>query len=87
MHELSLMKDFIHKIESVARAQGVSKVVGVHVRLGALCHISPNHFVEHFIESSVGTVAEGADLEIDVQEDITHPHAQDVLLDKIIAEE
>lgn len=87
MHELSLMKDLIRKIESIAGAQSARKVVSIRVKLGALCHISPAHFMEHFIESSIGTIAEGAQLEFEVMNDITHPQAQDVLLDSLVMED
>lgn len=86
MHEHSLMKDLIHKIEVIATAQRARKIICVYIKMGALCHISPSHFVEHFTESSIGTVAENARIEIDVLEDATHPQAQDVLLDKIVLE-
>ena len=86
MHEHSLMNDLIHKIEGIAIAQGSRKVVCVYIKMGALCHISPSHFVEHFVQSSIGTVAENARIEIDVLQDTSHPQAQDVLLDKITLE-
>lgn len=86
MHELSLMNDLIHKIETIAKIQQAHKVVGIRVKLGALCHISPSHFIEHFVESSIGTVADGAKVEIVVMEDIAHPQAHDVLLESIEAE-
>ena len=87
MHELSLMKDLMHKIETIAKAQEGGKVVAIRVKLGALCNISPSHFMEHFIESSAGTVADGAKIEIDVMDDITHPQAHDVLLDSLMLED
>lgn len=87
MHELSLMKDLIRKIESIASAQSARKVLSIRVKLGALCHISPPHFMEHFVESSIGTIAEGAKIEFEVMNDITHPQAQDVLLDSLVMED
>ena len=66
MHEFSLMADLLRKIESVAQQQSAIKVSSVKVRLGALCHISPEHFRDHFMMASRGTVAEGADLAIEV---------------------
>ena len=86
MHEHSLMNDLIHKIEAIATAQHARKIVCVYMKMGALCHISPSHFVEHFVQSSIGTIAENARIEIDVLEDTTHPQAQDVLLDRIVLE-
>lgn len=81
------MKDLMHKIETIARAQEAGRVVAIRVKLGALCHISPAHFTEHFIASAAGTVADGAKIEIDVMDDITHPQAQDVLLDSVMLED
>lgn len=80
MHEMSLMNDLMGKIDAVAREQGAARVVGVSVRLGALAHISPDHFREHFVAGSRGTRAEGAELTIELSEDVNDPQAQDILL-------
>jgi len=83
MHELSLLKDVISKIESVAQESGADRVVGVRLKLGALAHISPSHLREHFEHASVGTVAEGARLDIDLLEDRQDPRAQQIVLDSV----
>ena len=80
MHELSLFADLIRKIEAVATAQGATRVLRVSMTLGALSHLSPPHFREHFAQLSPGSVAEGAELEIDVLTDPADPHAQEILL-------
>jgi hydrogenase nickel incorporation protein HypA/HybF len=87
MHELSLMKDLIQKIESIAGREHARKVVSIRVKIGALCHLSPAHFTEHFLEASLGTVAEGAKIDIELMPDIAHPQAQDVLLDSVVLED
>jgi hydrogenase nickel incorporation protein HypA/HybF len=86
MHEMSLMADLIRKIESTAQAQQASKVAGVTVRLGALSHISPDHFREHFAQATRGTMAEGARLQIDVLTDLADPQAQQIILDSVEVE-
>ncbi len=83
MHEFSLMKDLIQKIISIAHEQRASKVVAVTVKLGALSCISPDHFREHFIHASHGTIADCAQLNIEVQTDINDPQSQDVLIQNI----
>jgi hydrogenase nickel incorporation protein HypA/HybF len=83
MHEASLMNNLISKIESVAREQNATRVLGISVRLGALSHMSASHFREHFAVSSAGTVAEGAELKIEVLTDTSDPHAQDILLESV----
>ncbi len=80
MHEMSLINDLIKKIETVAKKNNASKITRAKVRLGALSHISADHFREHFVESTVGTIAQGAKLDIETATDINDPHAQDILL-------
>lgn len=83
MHEFSLINDLIRKITTISREQHASKVVAVTVKLGALSCISPDHFREHFIHASHGTIAEGARLNIEFMTDITDPQSQDVLIQNI----
>ena len=83
MHEFSLVKDLIRKITSLAHERHASRITSVTVKLGALSHISQEHFREHFIHASLGTVAEGAWLHTEVLTDLTDPHAQEILLESI----
>jgi hydrogenase nickel incorporation protein HypA/HybF len=83
MHEFSLMNDLLRKIKAVAHEQRGTRVVGVHVWLGALSHISSDHFREHFVEGAKGTVAQDAVLKIETDDDVDDPHAQDILLRSI----
>jgi len=80
MHEATLLKDIMGKLERIADEQEATRIASVHLHLGALAHISPEHLREHFEEASRGTRSEGARLEIDEGKDITDPHAQDILL-------
>lgn len=83
MHEAGLINDLIHKIEQVTQAHGAAHVLGVRVRLGALSHCSAEHFRAHFERASAGTVAQGAELTIEVSEDPDDPRAQDILLQSV----
>ena len=80
MHEFALMTDLVRQIESIAREQNGSAVIAVKLKLGALAHITPHHLEEHFIDSTQGTVAAGARLEIEQLTDIHDPQAQEVVL-------
>jgi hydrogenase nickel incorporation protein HypA/HybF len=86
MHELSLMADLMRKIGSIAREQRASRIVSVKVKLGALSHISPAHFHDHFLHAARGSLAEGARLDIEVLSNPADPHAQEILLDSIEVE-
>ena len=83
MHEASLLKGLIRKIEQVAEESRAQKVTQVKVSLGALSHFSEEHFREHFEISSKGTVAEGARLCITLMTDPQAPDAQGVLLETV----
>jgi hydrogenase nickel incorporation protein HypA/HybF len=87
MHEAALMKDLMRKIIQTARDQGAKRVVGIKVKLGALSHLTPEHFREHFEEVSPGTVAAGARIEAEQLTDIHDPNAQEVLLTSIEVED
>ncbi len=86
MHEASLMRDLMAKVESLASAEKAERVVGVRVWLGAMSHMSPEHFREHFTHSSQDTRAEGASLEFEVSTDINDPNAQALILQSIEVE-
>ena len=81
MHEASLMKNLMRKVEDLAREYGAGRITRIGVKLGALSHFSPDHFREHFEHASRGTVAERASLDIELLTDISDPRAQDVLID------
>lgn len=85
VHEHGLIADLMRKIDTIARAEGGTISV-VRVRLGALSHISPEHFREHFVEAARGGVAEEAVLEIETSEDLDDPDAQDILLRSVDVE-
>ena len=83
MHEAGLIRDLLEKINELANREGATSVTRVTVWLGALSHISPEHFAEHFRNETVGSRAEGADLTVETSTDITHPQAQASLLRSI----
>lgn len=80
MHEHGVMKSLMRHIDAAARAENARRVVGVSVRLGALSHMTPVHFGEQFGRAAAGTIAEGAELEVEVSTDIHDPAAADIVL-------
>jgi hydrogenase nickel incorporation protein HypA/HybF len=80
MHEASLMKNLMRRLDEIASAEKAKRITGVSVWLGALSHMSAAHFAEHFEESSVGTIAEGAKLDVTVSDDPKDPNAQEILV-------
>lgn len=87
MHEQSLMDDLMRKILQLAEAQHAKKITKIRVKLGALSHMSPEHFQEHFSISAQDTIAQDAKIEAEESQDIHDPHAMTVLLKSIDVEE
>jgi hydrogenase nickel incorporation protein HypA/HybF len=83
MHEFSLLKGIMQKIEHISAQEGGARVTLVRVTIGALAHISPEHFREHFEHAAKGGVAEGAELEIQENMDQDDPMAQEIVLESV----
>jgi hydrogenase nickel incorporation protein HypA/HybF len=75
-----LISGLMRRIDTIAKADGASRVVGISVWIGALCHMSAEHFAEHFEHASNGTIAEGARLDVTVSDDTRDTNAQDIVL-------
>jgi hydrogenase nickel incorporation protein HypA/HybF len=86
VHEQALMRDLMQKIAAEAKAAGAARVTRIRVRLGALSHLTEEHFREHFEDASRGSVAEGAAVETELGIDPTDPLAQGVVLESIEVE-
>jgi len=82
MHEAALLKDLVREIEAVAERERASAVTCVRVRIGPMSHMTPEHFVEHFVDATRGTIAEGAHCEVE-QIDPKDPLAQSIVLESL----
>ena len=83
MHEQALMADVTRKLEQTALEGGADRVTRVVVALGALSHFTPEHFREHFVDATRGTVAEGAEVVATLDDDISAPHADGVIVESV----
>ena len=83
MHELGLLRGLMKRIDSIADENQAESVTCVRVRIGALAHISGDHFREHFEQAARNTRAQDARLEVVELTDTTHPDAQEIVLDSI----
>jgi hydrogenase nickel incorporation protein HypA/HybF len=86
MHEASLMLSLMHRIDDIAKSEGGRRIVRVSIWLGALSHMSAEHFAEHFERAAAGTMAEGARLDVTVSDDPDHENAQDLMLKSVAVE-
>jgi hydrogenase nickel incorporation protein HypA/HybF len=80
------MSNLMRRIDEVARTERARRVVSVSVWLGALSHMSAEHFMEHFARAAVGTIAQGARLAITVSDDTGNENAQDLVLQSVEVE-
>ncbi len=87
MHEHSLIKNLIKKIETIAYENDAKTVKSFKIKLGALSHTTPEHFKEHFYELSNGSIAEKAEIEFIVSKDLDDPLAQEIVLESVEVED
>jgi hydrogenase nickel incorporation protein HypA/HybF len=80
------MDDLMRKITEVAHENGGVRVTRITVRLGALSHFTSEHFKEHFVDASRGTLAEGAEVEAVLEDDVHAPNATGVVLESVEVE-
>jgi hydrogenase nickel incorporation protein HypA/HybF len=80
MHERHVMNDLVRELELIALQENAARVTRIDVELGALSHFTPEHFLEHFRDASVGTCAADAEVRAVEAEDVTDERAQGVML-------
>lgn len=83
MHEQTLIRDVMSRIDEIARAERATRVTRIQVRLGALSHFTPAHFCQHFEDAAHGTLAEGAAVDAEVVGDARSEGAHDVVLESV----
>jgi hydrogenase nickel incorporation protein HypA/HybF len=87
MHETALVRDVVQRMVELAQSCGARRVTRAKLWLGALSHLSAEHFREHFAVETRDTVAAAAVLEIEVSDDPNDPHAQHVRLESVDLDE
>ncbi len=83
MHESGLIADLLEKIRELAAENSAVKVIAVEVSIGAMAGIGTEHFRQHFVIETQGTLAEGADLRIKTSDDPLAPDSHSVLLQSV----
>ena len=77
-------RDGLHLERAVAHVHLANpEALRIRVRLGALSHFTPEHFAEHWLDASRGTVAEGSAVEATLDEDLDAEAAQGVVLESV----
>jgi hydrogenase nickel incorporation protein HypA/HybF len=66
MHELSIAQSLLEIIEEEGKRHGLSRVVRIAVKIGTLSAIVPDALTFSFEAIRAGTIAEGANLDIEV---------------------
>ena len=84
MHESRLASDIVREVCRVARDHRAGNVETVRIEIGALSHVTPDGFASHFDDAAIGTVAEGAHLDITKSDDAAALDALDVRLVSIV---
>lgn len=69
MHEASLVTDLVRRVEQVVLGENARRATEVVVAQGRFGHLSADHLRGHFDVAAVGTLAEGAALRVDGDDD------------------
>jgi hydrogenase nickel incorporation protein HypA/HybF len=65
MHEVTVALGVLEGVEATARAQGIERVSGVHVRVGALSGVVKDALLFSWSVATERTIAEGSELIIE----------------------
>lgn len=87
MHEQALLRELVRQVDAVAEAHGSRRVNRVRLRIGALCHLTPQLLRSRWPEVAAHSRAREAFLEIERSDAIDDPDAQHVRLQSIVVEE
>ncbi len=70
MHESNLVKGIIRHVLELADENNANTVLAVHIRVGALAQVDPDHLREHMQQAARGTLAEAAEFVIEQTDDL-----------------
>ena len=87
MHESGLMQEIVREVTRAAAQNGGGRVVSVRLRAGVMSPYGDAAIRAHFEHMAEGTLAEGAVLVIEHDEDPRSPMAQGVVVESIDVEE
>ncbi|MBS0287849.1 MAG: hydrogenase maturation nickel metallochaperone HypA [Proteobacteria bacterium] len=80
MHEYHLFRQFIDKIEEIAKLEKATKVTKLHFSIGTLANITTTHFLEHLNPLLKETIAQDAEIVITAENDLDSIKAQQITL-------
>lgn len=65
MHELVIVEGILDTVIPAVKEHDVSRILTIHLKIGELSGIVPSCIHEYFAIASVGTIAEGARIDIE----------------------
>jgi hydrogenase nickel incorporation protein HypA/HybF len=83
MHEGTLVRELVAKVNAIAEAEGATSVSAVAVKVGDFSHVSADHLREHFAHEAAGTISEGARLDVEPVGGMDNPLALEIVLESI----
>lgn len=87
LHELSLIRDIIARLEDIAAENNARRIRGIRLRFGALTHTPPELFKEQLrMMVKDNELFYGMEIDVEVMDDIDD-NAQDIILESVDLEE
>jgi hydrogenase nickel incorporation protein HypA/HybF len=78
-----VITDLLREIENMASINNAIEVINVKIKLGALTDLMPDDFKDQFTEAAGGTIADGANVEVELSDGIDDPDAQTAVLEDV----
>jgi hydrogenase nickel incorporation protein HypA/HybF len=79
----TVITEILDEIEKLASQNNAIEVINIKVKFGALTDILPDEFRDQFADASAGTIADGADIDIEISDDRDDPEAQSIILQDV----
>ncbi|HEU4343975.1 MAG TPA: hydrogenase maturation nickel metallochaperone HypA [Candidatus Binatia bacterium] len=83
MHEWRLAHSLVTDITRAAALHDAIKILTVKIRVGPLAGISADHLREQFRVAALGSIAEGASLEIVISDGLNGDEATRVVIESL----
>ncbi len=80
MHEAGLIRSMLKQLEALAQQHHSEQIVGLKLQIRDTGNYSADHFRDHLLALSVGTVLEHAQIDINLVADEMHVGAPEITI-------
>lgn len=83
MHEWQITRALVRELTRVGTAHGAAKIVAAKVRVTTCAEMSPEQLRGQFAVAAAGTLAEGAELQIEAATNLAQEETDGIFIESI----